>query len=388
MKYNKNYYYLFLIFLFAFSLRLFAAIIFNMSDELDFPDTYSYYNLGESLMHAHNSTNNHYLPLYSLIVFFFKMGNGLVVFDCFVSSLTCVSIYFLTQNIFKSEPVSYFSSLIFLVYPASLFLSSSKLSESLFVFLFITGFALFFRKYFFLAFILFVLSNLTRGTLDYFYPFFIIVYLFFIFKFSLKKILKYFFLYVFLYSIFFSAWWIYQYKRYGEFVRTTYSFDYVFYIGNNEGSSSGGVTNKFGVQEQDLSKFNLSDIKNASKEMRSLSFKFITEKPGQYLKLLLKKFVRFWQPMPFNIIYDNWLYNLLMLFSYGTIVFLSISYVAINFSKLKAQSLSLLFLVAYIFVIHLLTIVSIRYRYPIEIILIIFASKSLVDFWKTKYEKY
>ena len=122
--------------------------------------------------------------------------------------------------------------------------------------------------------------------------------------------------------------------------------------------------------------------------MRSLSFKFITEKPGQYLKLLLKKFVRFWQPMPFNIIYDNWLYNLLMLFSYGTIVFLSISYVAINFSKLKAQSLSLLFLVAYIFVIHLLTIVSIRYRYPIEIILIIFASKSLVDFWKTKYEKY
>lgn len=393
MSFNKNYYYLLIIFLFAFSLRLFFGIFFDMKNEVDFPDTYSYYNLGKSLAHGELSTNNHYLPLYPLIVFFFKMDNGLVVFDCLVSSLTSISIYFLTKNIFKLESVSYLASLIFLVYPSSIFLSLSKLSESLFVFLFITGFALFFRKFFFLAFILFVLSNLTRSVLDFFYPFFILFYLFFIFKFSLKKTFKYFLLYVFLYSVLFSGWWIYQYKRYGEFIRTTFSSSYVFYIGNNEYSTSGGVSEKKGKQEQDLSKFQLDNIniKSSSKEMTKLAFQFITNKPREYLKLLFKKTIRFWQPWPFNYTFDKWYYNFSMFLSYGTVIFLSILYFFFNFSKLKAKSLSLLVLVLYIFVIHLLTIVSIRYRYPIEIILIIFASKSLVDFydtWKNKYENY
>jgi len=393
MRYNKNYYYLFLIFSFAFSLRLFSGIYLNMTNEVDFPDTYSYYNLGKSLTHGEISQNHHYLPLYSLLVFFFKMGDGLVVFDCLVSSFTCVSIYFLTKNIFKSESASYLASLIFLVYPASIFLSSSKLSENLFIFLLITGFTLFFRRHFFLAFILFVLSNLTRGILDFFYPFFIVFYLFFIFKFNLRKTFKYFFLYVFLYSLFFSGWWFYQYKRYGEFIRTTFSASYVFYIGNNEHSSSGGVANEQGKQEQDMSKFNLdhNNIKSSAAEMKKIAFQFITNKPKEYLQLLFKKTIRFWQPVPFNIAFDKWLYKLLMLLSYGSVIFLSIFYIFFNFSKLKVQSYSLLVLVLYIFVIHLLTIVSIRYRYPIEIILIIFASKSLVDFfnaWKHKNEKY
>lgn len=391
MKFNKNYNYLLLIFLFAFSLRLFVSINLNMLELVDFPDTYSYYNLGKDLAHGKMSPNNHYLPLYSLIVFFFKMGNGLVIFDCFISSITCISIYFLTKSVFKSEATSYLSSLIFLIYPASLFLSSSKLSESLFVFLFITGFAFFFRKNFLLAFIFFILSNLTRGILDYFYFIFILFYLFFIFKFSFKKTLKLFFIYVFLYSIFFSGWWIYQYKRYGEFVRTTFSLDYVFYIGNNLNSSTGGVANDRGEQEQDLSKFDLTDMKKSSKEMRMLAFKFIIEHPDQYLKLLYKKTIRFLQPFPYNHVFNRWYFNLLMFCSYGGIFFLAAFYIGINCVKLNAQSRSLLVLALYIFVVHLLTIVSIRYRYPIEIILILFASRALLDFfnnWNLKYEKY
>ncbi|PPR35200.1 MAG: hypothetical protein CFH25_00425, partial [Alphaproteobacteria bacterium MarineAlpha6_Bin3] len=72
--------------------------------------------------------------------------------------------------------------------------------------------------------------------------------------------------------------------------------------------------------------------------------------------------------------YNNINYKIISILSYGSIFILSLIFI-IFFSKKYLKKISpLLAIILFLTIIHIITISSIRYRFPIEPILVIFAS--------------
>jgi hypothetical protein len=71
--------------------------------------------------------------------------------------------------------------------------------------------------------------------------------------------------------------------------------------------------------------------------------------------------------------------------SYGLVLFLAIGFVFRNAKKYFREVIPIFTLIGYLTLVHMVTIGSIRYRFPLEPFLIIFASYFFVDILK-KYD--
>ena len=107
------------------------------------------------------------------------------------------------------------------------------------------------------------------------------------------------------------------------------------------------------------------------------------ENPKQFFNLTTKKFFRFWRPYPYAEKYKSFFYKFISLISYGLIfIFLFIFFVKYS-KKYFNKIIPLIFTSLVIVFIYTITIVSMRYRYPIEPLMIILSSYSIKrDFFK------
>ena len=123
------------------------------------------------------------------------------------------------------------------------------------------------------------------------------------------------------------------------------------------------------------------------------AYKYIKENPKIFLKSVKTKFLRFWNPYiqdkPYpdrndkiSLIKNKTIYKIILLLSYGSILFLSLFFLANYEKKNFSRIFPLLILILLFTMAHSLTIVSIRYRFPIEFILIIFASYTIYKYLK------
>ena len=181
-----------------------------------------------------------------------------------------------------------------------------------------------------------------------------------------------------------SPWWIYQYDKYGEFVRLTLADGVVLYSGNNPMNiTGGGIGNKSGISDADLTKFNnISDPIKRNDTMKQEAIKYIVDKPVHFIKMAAVKFVRFWRLWPFTEHYQQWYIVASSLLSYGVVLALSIGFLFRNVKEKFIQLLPIFSLIVYLTLVHMVTIGSIRYRFPLEPFLIIFASHFFVDLGK------
>ena len=126
----------------------------------------------------------------------------------------------------------------------------------------------------------------------------------------------------------------------------------------------------------------------SDKIFKDKAYKYIKENPKIFLKSVKTKFLRFWNPYiqdrPYpdgndriSLIKNKTIYKIISLLSYGSILFLSLFFLANYERKNFSRIFPLLILILLFTIAYSLTIVSIRYRFPIEFILIIFASYSL-----------
>ena len=107
------------------------------------------------------------------------------------------------------------------------------------------------------------------------------------------------------------------------------------------------------------------------------SIQFILDNPNQFLELSLKKFIRFWNVFPNNKkLNENTLFKYIIFLSYTPILLMSALWILKNPNLIKKVTPMLLFIL-YTTLIHVVSISSIRYRFPIEPILIILSSHYL-----------
>jgi 4-amino-4-deoxy-L-arabinose transferase-like glycosyltransferase len=132
----------------------------------------------------------------ALIYIIFKSFIPAIFIGAIIFALSIPLTYLLAQEITGNSKIAFWSALVFMVEPLSIYHSSLMFTEQLFVPVFLAGVYLFFRyikegnvKFLFVSAILFSVSTLIRPILFYFLPVLVFIVFFKEFKISIKHAL-------------------------------------------------------------------------------------------------------------------------------------------------------------------------------------------------------
>ena len=179
-----------------------------------------------------------------------------------------------------------------------------------------------------------------------------------------------------------SPWWAHQYLKYDTFVRLNLGDGVVLYAGNNPLNQSGGGINGVDVDESRF--IGISNPVDRNKAQKDAAIEYIISNPGRFLEMAGVKFLRFWRLWPYANEYQQWYIVVASILSYGSILIMAIGFALRNSKKYFRETLPIFALFGYLTLVHMVTIGSIRYRFPLEPFLIIFASYFLADYIKKK----
>lgn len=371
--------------LFVFLTALILRIIFILSLEQKFyfDDEHEYWKMvdnfisGKGLMVA-ETLKAYRPPLYPLfLAVAVKIGAGILgirIVQALIGALTCIFIYILSKKIFN-EKVAIFSGFISAVYPFFIFYTGFLLTETLFIFLVVMSVLTIVNlsqkdtssNYGLLAGIVNGFAGLCRPTMELFFPFCLIFVLFSkdMLNLKIKKIV-----YACLgFILVLTPWIIRNYVAIGKFVPGTTMGGAVFWEGNNP-YSEGGPCRYFpeGIWQ----------IEETSRDriFYRLTVECIKKDPVRFVKLLGKKFLRFWNIVPNAADYRGNLYRLISVFSFG--ILLPFFIVGILTSRHNRHAMFLLWIIIFFTVFHMIFLASIRYRVAIEPFVIMLASSGFI----------
>jgi hypothetical protein len=372
--------YLFLMLAVALASRLLALYLFP---QIYFPDDSAYTIAGEQLFNGGMIKIDNVMPLHPIFYYIMNIVASVKVANIFISMMTVLTVYYLSKAIFDNELVSRVASLVWAVYPHAIFYSITGLAETLYVFILLLAFFFLYRKQFIVASIFIVLSILHRPTLDLIGPILVFFFSYYVHSLSRRETLKNVTIYILVYVVIMGPWWVHQYVKYDQFVRLNLGDGIVLYAGNNELNKSGGGVNSDKGVDFDISW--LEDIDNPieiNQALKEQAYKYIIDNKVQFLKMSTVKFVRFWRLWPYNSIYERPFYIAMSLLSYGVVLILFSLYIVRYIREHYRRIGPILILIGFLSLVHMVLISSIRYRFPIEPFLIIFASFLSVSYWK------
>jgi len=336
------------------------------------------------------------VPLYPLLLaLFLKMGMfpvGVQVFQCVLGALTCGLVYGISRQCGFSRTVSFFA---FLMMGAD-YLTAKQcvyiLPETFYIFWVVLSFYFLFRAVntergsdYFLAALAAGLSVLTKESLSLFYPALSGCLILGRFKSAIRWKCAIFFLGI--YVLVLSPWVTRNVLLFKRPVFLTQSAGLTVYLGNNPtvkpqlfgGEWRAGEETQYPDEETTLVS---SVYGETDKHYLQLATNFVKEEPIFFIKNSLIKFVRFWYPFyseaPLVLkIYAGLFNTVIYLFALAGLLWVG----------WRSPLFYAYPLIAYLSLIHAITIPTIRYRYvlmPFLMILAAFALQKIVFFLRRK----
>ena len=352
-----------------------------------FPDELRFLEEGYSLVKGlglqADGKLGHDMPLTGLVIAASLFLSGESVFAVklvmvVISTLTIAVVARLCFEISKQNRSALIAAAICSIYPFFIFYSARILSETIF---------LFFMTLFFWALIrqsggaawqgaLAGLMHLTRPVFLYFLPI-IWVWQYFFQRLPIKNIA----FGIVIMTLVISPWIVRNYVVFGEIVIGTASSGHILWEGNNPWNTTGGVSGTFDDTQTwlDVVPGGMSELAE-DQWKKSEAIAFIKEEPTQFLKNGFLKLKRFWSLWPNSGDHQHWLYKLVSVLSFGSVLLLSVVG-AVVLKKHRKEVILICAAVGYLTALHALILGSIRYRLPLEPLLIVLASITLVNLW-------
>lgn len=180
-----------------------------------------------------------------------------------------------------------------------------------------------------------------------------------------------------LYGAFMSPWWIRNAAVLHAFVPFTTGSAMNLYLGNNPLNPEAGIDWGSDVDHAVVRRIMaLPDELERQRAFGREGLDYIKEHPGTFVRAAAKKFVRFWNVVPNAAEFKNALYSFVSAASFGPVLILAL--VAAMRRRRQWRLLAPLYLIAgYFTILHVVTIASLRYRLPLEPLLIILAAEPL-----------
>ena len=372
----------------VFGLILRLGYVFFTGTEPIFPDEYRFLEEAESILAGTglqaNGRYGHDMPLTALLiagVLFISGGSDLAVkiFFGFLSTTTIFLVGRLSFVLSKNNCSAMLAAGICAVYPFFIFYSSLILSETIFLFFFVLFLCLLFdedssgvRQGISAG-----LMHLTKPIFFYFFPV-IWLWQYFFQKIPARRIVTI----ALVMGIVVSPWLVRNYFIFDSVVINTASSGHILWEGNNPWNNTGGVSGTF----QDSDSW-LKVVPDGLTELEEDQWKknqaitFVTGNPVVFMENGIRKFLRLWSLWPNSVDHQSWIYKAISLLSFGPILLFSLIGVWV-LEKNRRDIALMVGLVGYITLLHVVTLGSIRYRLPLEPIMIVIASMTLINLYK------
>ena len=180
-----------------------------------------------------------------------------------------------------------------------------------------------------------------------------------------------------LYSAGMSPWWIRNAVLFRAFVPFGTSAGENLYLGNNSHNRDAGIDWASDVEPDVVARlFAIPDELTRERAFSKQAIDYIKAHPGAFLQTALRKFLRFWNIVPNAADFRKPLYSLVSALSFGPILLLAIAG-AVRMRRQWRELSPLCLIVGYFTFLHVVTVSSLRYRLPIELILILLATEPL-----------
>jgi 4-amino-4-deoxy-L-arabinose transferase-like glycosyltransferase len=174
-----------------------------------------------------------------------------------------------------------------------------------------------------------------------------------------------------------SPWWIRNYSFSGTFVPLSTGAGGNFYLGNNPANPHAGVDWTTDVEHDVVLRIEgLPDEAARQRAYISVALEHIARDPTAFVERMARKFVRFWSLVPNAEPFSGGLYRVISMASFGPVLLLAI---ASSFRLRRQWRLlaPIYLLIAYVTLLHMVTIASLRYRLPLEPFLVLLAAEPL-----------
>jgi len=384
---------LLLICLLGFAVRVIYSL--SLGAALQFPDELRYWEEATNIIDKGSfhwgDVYAHDMPLTAFFVAgIIKLTScgivGVRIAFSFVSACTIYFIANITGLFSKKDSAVLIAALISACYPFFVFYSALILSETLFLFAISVYFYFLLCSHKsapLLAGLLSGVCHLIRPSLMYFFPV-VWCWQYFIRKISFKYVL----LGILCFVVLIIPWGVRNQIVLGQFLLSTSGTGQVLWEGNNPSNISGGTSGEFRGGENYLKNIpsGVDELK-IDEWKKQKAVRFIKEQPKRFVEMCWKRFLRFWHLWPNYPSYSKGIYKWLSLFSFGPVLF----FAAITFWTLPEHrtklSLIAVFIIYYT-AIHVISIGSIRYRLPLEPLLISLSAVSFSNLFSSKMSLY
>ncbi len=300
-------------------------------------------------------------------------------------TIQCGMTAYIARHIFCNREAGVVASCVAALYPFILFYQGLLLSETLFNTFLLAGMAALFwwrdrGLQFDLALVIaslcFALATLTKATLTVLPPL-LLATTAYLAGAGLRRTITTLVAACCLYSIFMSPWWIRNGALLHAFVPFSTSSALNLYVGNNAHNPNAGIDWATNVEPEFFAKTNaMSDELGRQRVFNEAAVSYIKSDPLNFLSAAVKKFMRFWSIVPNAAEYRTGLYSAISALSFGTILAFALICAGRRWRQWRLLA-PIYLVVGYFTFVHIVTIASIRYRFPLEPLLIALAAEPI-----------
>ena len=322
---------------------------------------------------------------YAPFVKLFGPHNAIVpirIAQAILVTVQCGLVGLIARRVFQNRTAGFVASCIAAFYPFILFYQGLLLSETLFNTLLLAGIAaliwwrdcgLRLDRALAIASLCFALATLTKATLTILPPL-LLAATAFLGGVGLRRTIAALIAAFCLYAAFMSPWWIRNARLLHTFVPFTTSSALNLYLGNNAHNREAGIDWASDVEPEFVAK-NLPVANEIERQriFNAAAVNYINDNPTAFLRASVKKFVRFWNIVPNAAEYRSGLYSVITALSFGSILALALVCAGRRWRQWRLLA-PFYVVIGYFTFVHVVTIASLRYRFPIEPLLIVLAA--------------
>lgn len=355
---------------FALALALRLAYVLTLPDQTVFPDESRFLHAAASFARDFSLSSGklaHDMPLMGVVNGLVLLcGGGLTairLLQALGSALLVPVVCALAARIQPGDASRWFAGLVTACYPFFIFYSGTVLSETWFVL---------FTAAFFLSLarmgqagsptgLMAGLAHLTRPTLIYFLPV-AAAWALVVRRVPARRVL----LAAAVFCLLLIPWVVRNYQAFGVFMVTNTGGGQNLWDANNPWNPHGGVPEDptfMTLVPKDLSEM------EEDRHMKKLALDHLKEDPARTARLMVSKMHRFWNLWPNAESYSRGLYRYVALASFGPVLLLAVAGLWVLRDRWREWGILWLF-VGYLSVLHMVAMGSIRYRLPLEPLLI------------------
>ena len=312
------------ILLFAFALRLAAALILP-DQSAALVDAVGYREAALDLWSTLSFKSLYIMPLYPAMIALTGSGWPQTLADIALSVVSVWLVHEIAREMFDDAAAAILAALAAACYPALVFFAVVGLSETLFTALVLASFLMWYRGAFFAAAVFAVLSILTRAYVELLAPILVVYFTLVVHRLGARAVIRNLCVYALVYCALMAPWWLHNYALHDRFIRLTLGAGAHLYAGNNPLNTSGGA---IGGEDYDVTRFENADPVARDRALKAAAGAYISEDLGRFARMAVVKLGRTWRPWPRNEAYASPANIAISVVSYLPVLMLSLFYLA------------------------------------------------------------